>query len=199
MTQIPPGNLENLLNPYNAIAANQHGPALGSISRGSLIAFYYPNSWAKTPNVIHDPYPLIIVTDIWPSYVRGINLHYLTFPYIKSILQGNCGNTGFSYYNIRGDNYIKNAFRMYVRIGMRKVKKLDCDFLLTILGTMRSFAPGEIDNMRRYIQEQLNRQMNPRASKDRTKVMQDALTGGLQRDLIYPQNNVGLNGANLGE
>ena len=189
MTQLP--NEQN--DVYKSLAANQYGPSVGKIARGSLVAFNYPNSWAIVPNIIHDPYPLVIISDIWPSYIRGVNLHYLTFPYIKNLLQGNSGNTSFSYYNIKGDNYLKNAFRMYVRVGMRRVKVIDSSFLLTVLGTMRSFAPGEIDNMKRYIQEQLSRQMNPKVAN----IMNDIMTGGVQRGLTYPQMDTGPNAANI--
>ena len=73
------------------------------ISRGSLVAFQYPYSQSLDPNIIHDPSPLILITDIWPRHIRGVNLHYLTFPYIKKILQGHCEHAGFSYGQIRGE------------------------------------------------------------------------------------------------
>ena len=98
-------------NPIQRVASNQHGMSSKSITRGSLISFSYPQSMAVTPNVIHDPYPMVIVTDIWPNYVRGLNLHYLTFPYIKKILTQHGGNAGFSYSNIKPDKYMANAFR----------------------------------------------------------------------------------------
>jgi hypothetical protein len=95
-------------NPFERVASNQHGFQANTLGRGSLIAFNYPISHAQRPNVIHDPYPLLIVTDIWPQYVRGVNLHYLTFPYIKRVLTSNCNNRTFSYYNVRPDKYLVN-------------------------------------------------------------------------------------------
>jgi hypothetical protein len=51
------------------------------IGRGSLITFNY--IFHKSG---HDPYPVVLVTDIWPNYIRGINLNYLTFPTIKKMV-----------------------------------------------------------------------------------------------------------------
>lgn len=127
------------------------------IKKGSLVAFNY-GFW------IHDPYPLVIVTDVFPGkLVRGVNLHYLTFPFIKTILQGSCENVGFSYSNIRGDKYITNAFRSYKWPGIRQIKKLDCDFLLTVMATVRSFDPSQIQTIRESVQQQMSRTVNPPA------------------------------------
>ena len=74
-------------NPLQKVAANQYGMGAASgITRGSLVSFQYPRSFAMIPNVIHDPYPMVILTDIWPQYIRGVNLHYLTFPYVKKLI-----------------------------------------------------------------------------------------------------------------
>jgi hypothetical protein len=125
-------------NPIQRIAANQYGPAVNRITRGSLISFHYPRSFAMIPNIIHDPYPMVIITDIWPKYIRGVNLHYLTFPYVKRLLM-NFGGKSFSYFNIRSDKYMANAFRMYVRMGVQQPKRLDTEWLMTVLASVRSF------------------------------------------------------------
>lgn len=136
-----------------------------AVKRGSLIAFSYPSSHALRPNVIHDPYPLVIVTDIWPRHLRGVNLHYLTFPYIKNILQSNCGNSAYSYFQVKGDRYVADAFRMYYRNGMGNVKVMDCDFLLKILGGMRSWSPGELEAMKQQVQQQIQQRLQVKADE----------------------------------
>lgn len=149
--------------PYRHVATNQYGPSVKAIGKGSLIYFNYL-FW------IHDPYPLVIVTDVYGQYIRGVNLHYLTFPYIKRILQpqlntSNCDNKNFSYYNIKDTQYIVNAFRTYKRSGIRSIKALDCAFILNIMGSVRGMDPQEVENIRLAIQQQMRaRAAQPKAT-----------------------------------
>lgn len=140
-----------------AIPGNQYGPSYSRMSqvinKGSLVRFNY--NFVKPG---HDPVPLVIVTDIWKDYIRGVNLHYLTFPYIKNLLQQYSNNTGFSYSNIKGQEYIVSAFRQYKRAGIRGIQKLDSDFLLNVLASVRSMDPTEVEAIRRSIREQIRKQ-----------------------------------------
>lgn len=202
------GLFTDFFNPFQRVGSNQYGMGGNSVTRGSLIAFNYPMSHAIKPNMIHDPYPLVIVTDIWPKAVRGVNLHYLTFPYIRSILQGNCGNASYSYYRVKPDAYIANAFRMYYRQGMSQIKKMDCDFLLTLLGAVRSWSPSEIETVRQQISQQIKQRIQMKASElaqaekqlqfsksqmgqinQKSSEMQSVIQGGANRNLIYPQQH----------
>lgn len=151
-------------NPIERIATNQHGPSVNKITRGSLISFHYPQSYAIIPNVIHDPYPMVIITDIWPKYIRGVNLHYLTFPYVKKLLTNFAGRS-FSYMNIRNDKYMANAFRMYVRMGVQQPKRLDTEWLISVLGSVRSFGPGELEQIRTNIQRQIQARLQTKANE----------------------------------
>jgi len=197
-------------DPVNQLAANQYGPSVKKIARGSLIAFNYPISYAKrTPNIIHDPYPMVIVTDIWPTFVRGVNLHYLTFPFIKRLLQAHCDNTGFSYSSIKSDKYVAGSFRMYNRMGMRRVKRMDCDWLLQVMGAVRSFSESELQKLQDQIRAQIQSRLQAKAeeltsyedfrnallkgqqiSLDRkVQGAQDIIQGGVDRNLIQPNSN----------
>jgi len=148
--------------PYQPLPANQYGPSVKTIGKGSLVHFNYM-FW------IHDPQPLIIVTDVFQQYVRGVNLHYLTFPYIKTLLQGPggnqpmCDNRSFSYYNIRGDRYIVDAFRTYKREGIRRLKSLDCSFILNVMASTRAIDPNEVEQIRAIVREQIRQRVQPRA------------------------------------
>jgi hypothetical protein len=146
------------LAPYKRVAANQYGPSVRTINRGSLVQFHYL-FW------IHDPQPLVIVTDIFPNYIRGVNLHYLTFPYILKLLQPYCDQGGFSYYNIKADQYIVNAFRTYKRMGVKRPKALDCAFILNVLGSVRTIDPNEIETIRQLVQEQIKTRAQPKAEE----------------------------------
>jgi len=125
------------------------------VGKGSLITFQY-RYWKN------DPFPLVIVTDMTAGQrLRGVNLHYLTFNYIQNMLSRFCENTGFSYANIRGDNYITGAFRSYRWAGIQQVKKLDCSFLNSVISTVRSFDPTQIRAIRDSVQQQIQQQVNP--------------------------------------
>lgn len=196
------GLFENY-NPIERIASNQYGPSVNKITRGSLISFHYPKSYAIIPNVIHDPYPMVIITDIWPKYIRGVNLHYLTFPYVQRLLT-NFGGKSFSYSHIRNDKYMANAFRMYARMGVQQPKRLDTEWLLSVLGSVRSFSPGELEKIRSNIQQQIQHRLQAKANELtsyeqwrkgltdsqqrqlRAKGLeaQNIITGGMDRNLI---------------
>lgn len=130
-----------------------------TIQRGALTTFEYM-FWK------HDPYPLVLCSGIYASdgRVAGINLHYLTFKYIKYLIQQYCGKQ-FSYELIKNNLYIYNSFRTYKRDGIRMAKLLDCEFLMTVLGTVRSFSPTEIEAIRQEVQRQLRARLNPTAEE----------------------------------
>jgi hypothetical protein len=145
------GSLFRSVENRQPVATNQ------IVKKGSLVSFGY-SMW------VHDPYPLVIVTDLSQgTRLRGVNLHYLTFPYIKTLLRTGAGNMGFSYLNIKADPYIVGAFRSYKWQGIRQVKMLDSDFLLTVMATVRSFDPSQVAAIRQAVQEQISREVNPRA------------------------------------
>lgn len=151
-------------NPLQKIAANQHGVS-SAITSGSLISFSYPKSFAMIPNVIHDPYPMIILTDVYKKYIRGVNLHYLTFPYVKEIIEKFGSNPSFNYSMIQPNPYIANAFRMYARAGVLRPKRLDTEWLKTVLNSVRSFNPGEIEKIKANIQQQIQARLQAKAKE----------------------------------
>lgn len=141
-----------------------------AVVRGSLITFNYT---FHKPG--HDPSPMVLVTDIWDRYVRGINLHYLTFPVIKRMIYPSpgvsvCDNPIFTYQYIKGNRYIQSAFRQYKRNGIQRLRKLDCAFIVNALGVSRSFDPNEIEAIRRSIREQIRRMVNEPAAPGETIV-----------------------------
>ena len=192
-------------NPLQKIAANQHGISQ-AITSGSLISFTYPKSYAMIPNVIHDHYPMIILTDVYKNYIRGVNLHYLTFPYIKAIIERFGSNTSFNYQMIKPDPYIANAFRMYARAGVQRPKRLDTEWLKTVLDSVYSFNPGEIEKIRANIQKQIQARLQTKASeltsyeqwrkqlnqtqqrqlRGKVSDVNQAITRGNQENLIMP-------------
>lgn len=125
-----------------------------TLQKGALATFQYLH-WK------HDPYPLVLCSSIYhDGRVAGVNLHYLTFKYVKYLIQQYCGKS-FSYPLIKNNMYIYNAFRTYKRDGVRMSKILDCNFLLALLGSVRSFNPNEIEAIRQEVQRQLRARMNP--------------------------------------
>ena len=141
-------------------AVNNNKPVTTNkiVGKGSLITFGY-SLWK------HDPYPLVIVTDYVPNQrLRGVNLHYLSFPYIRNLLRQGANNAGFSYQNIKADAYITHAFRSYKWNGIRQVKMLDANFILTVMASVRSFDPTQVAAIRRQVQEQIQQMINPKAT-----------------------------------
>lgn len=134
-----------------------------AVMRGSLVSFNYTY---HRPG--HDPAPMILVTDIWPNYIRGVNLHYLTFPVIKKLMfpspgRSVCDSPIFSYQYIKGNRYITSAFRQYKRMGIERLRKLDCAFIVNAISMSRSFDPNEIEAIRRSVREQIRRMVNEQA------------------------------------
>lgn len=173
--------------PYGPkVSANQYGPIpaklTATITKGSLVTFSY--NFYKPG---HDPYPLVLITDAnYPAmgpkagmYMRGVNLHYLTFPDIKRLLQPNCNNMNFSYSNIKADSFIVSAFRQYKRRGVRQIRKLDCAFLLNVLASVRSLNPSEVEAIRNSVREQIRRLTNPVAAASPEQIT-GANNGNLQ-------------------
>lgn len=195
-------------NPIQRIATNQYGVSTNKITRGSLISFSYPRSCAMIPNVIHDPYPMVIITDIWQNYIRGLNLHYLTFPYIKKILGNYGGDQSFNYrFHVRPDRYMATAFRMYVRKCIRQPKRLDTQWLIQVLQSVRSFDPGEIEKIRSNIQQQIQKRLQvktdeltsyeewrakmtesqQRQLRGKVADVRNVLTRGYDQNLVFPE------------
>lgn len=135
-----------------------------SVNKGTILQFRY--QFAKPG---HDLNPLILVTDNMPNYIRGVNLHYLGINKIMQLIGVNrmnaCGNTSFSYETIKGDQYIKKAFRMYKKTGVANTKVLDCKFLKSVLAASRKLNPQDLTAIRSNIVEQLQKVMNQSAQE----------------------------------
>ena len=58
-----------------------------------------------------------------------------------------------------------NAFRMYVRMGVHQPKRLDTDWLIGVLGSVRSFGPGELEQIRTNIQRQIQARLQTKANE----------------------------------
>ena len=129
--------------------ARTHNNILG---KGDLVSFNY-----IFHKIGHDPSPNVIITDINYFYIRGINIHYLTFPFIKNLLQSHCENKSFSYKFIKNDSYLVSSFRQYKKNGMTNIKKLDCNLILNLMGSIRAVTPNEVEAIRKTINEQLNK------------------------------------------
>ncbi len=68
------------------------------------------------------------------------------------------GNQGFSYQNIKADNYISNSFRSYKWGGISQVKKFDAQFIQKMMTMARTFDPSQIRAIRQSIDQQLQKQ-----------------------------------------
>ena len=150
-------------NPYGLFTPAQPGT---QITRGSLISFNYPRSLGADMNAIHDGAPMVVITDVKANYIRGVNLHYLTVPYVKDFLLRNAHNTNLTYQtSIKQDKYLSDSFRMYYLNGMQQRKKLDMSFLLQLLTAVRSFSPQELERIRNELRQQIQQRMQIKAAE----------------------------------
>lgn len=159
------GIFNDIESLQNIVGTNRSTPQSGPVVKGALISFEYPKSLAVVPNVIHDKRPMLIVTDVRPPYIRGVNLHYLTYPYIKKILETWGGNQSFSYSNIKADKYVASAFRVYSLNGVIRPKRLDTEWLKFVLQTARTFDAGEIEKIRSIIEQQIRSRLQVKANE----------------------------------
>lgn len=162
-----PVGQEILSNP-NPTVFNNSG-----IKKGGLVSFNYI-FWKN------DAYPLVIVSEnsFANSKLWGINIHYLTFPYIKKLLKLSTNNPSFSYTSISSDAYMKRAFRSYKWQGVRQLKVLNHESLLNIMSMIRSYDPAEVQIIRKQVREQIEKQINPKASEITNLKDEDISAGG---------------------
>jgi hypothetical protein len=153
-----PTGIDNLFRPTKI--DNQ-------VSVGDLISFRYA-LWKN------DPHPIGVVDKIKPGvYVRGVNIHYLPFNNIRTLF-GSAKGISFNYQrNIKGDPYLASSLRTYKYAGidLGSLEILDSDFIMQVMSLVRTFDPMEIDKIRQIISEQLNTQVNPRASDITTNAL----------------------------
>lgn len=133
------------------------------VHKGSIVSFHYMGQ--RVGKMVHDPYPLILVSDIFSDAIRGVNLNYLTVPYVKSMIDRFLERP-FSYSLIKGDSYISGgkdnpgAFRTYKRNGISQLRMMDSGFLRGIAAVSRTLDPNELDQIRMQIEEMMKFQIN---------------------------------------
>lgn len=112
-------------------------------SNGSVISFYYKK-------FKHDPYPVIITTGFYPQkgLISGLNLHYLSFPVFRALLNQWAGNTGFTYFLIRNEPIIKEAFRKYKLTEIINIKKVDYKSIIALGKIIRNYSSEEIQKIK---------------------------------------------------
>lgn len=133
--------------------------AVTPIGRGSLVRFYYA---FHKPG--HPAFPTVLISKMDASYMWGVNIQYLLDSEIKKLLKdlGGCGNTGFSYANFKGDEYIMKGFRQYKIAGIDRnfLRQIDCSLLVQIMDKYRRLDPQEIENIRQTVRQQINTLLN---------------------------------------
>lgn len=139
--------------------------------KGDLVGFRYM-FWK------HDPHPLVLVTDHYPDgKVAGVNLHNLTLWDMKNLVSQYCNKGSISYQvAVKGRKEISKGFRTYRWDGVKDLMIFNCANFLARLGIVREkrlLSPSEVEKMRLQIQQQLKRQINPRAD-DMTRHSQNA-------------------------
>lgn len=145
---------------------NRQPPVVKPTGPGSLVNFTY--MYAKMG---HPQSPLVLVTDFYPKppkppvFMRGVNIQYLTPAYIMRLLDkrymNGCNNPRFSYFSIKGDAFVRKAFRKYRLSGIMNLKQFDCAFLSSLINAMRGIDINEIYQFQQQVREQIARATNP--------------------------------------
>lgn len=158
VTSFPANSLEQFFSPTN-IEPQSKKIKKTSVVRGSLINFAY-SFWKNDPN----PLVIVIENNFSNNKLAGINLHNLTFPSIRNLIKKS-NEFGFSYNSISIDPNFRKAYRTYKRNGIRQVKILDPDTLLRVMTSVRTYDPAEVEIIRKQVQEQINKEINPKADQ----------------------------------
>lgn len=118
-------------------------------TRARVVAFQY--RYYK-----HDPYPVILTTGLTlDGRIGGLNLHYLTFPVFRALLNQWAGNPGFGYLIVKSLPQIKFAFRTYDLSGVQMAKEIDWRAAMTALSVVRNYSPQEVQAIRNAIDQQI--------------------------------------------
>ena len=151
--------LEGLFRPVEQQPRENPLQPATMAAKGDLLLFAY-QFW------LHDPYPLVIVTDCQPRFrIRGLNLHYLTFTNMRWLLRVHSGNRMFSYQTVKGNMFLRDAFRWYKWEGIRSMRKMDPKYLTGMMGSVRGFDPVKTRLIQDAVREQLGRQLNATATE----------------------------------
>jgi hypothetical protein len=138
-------------------------PAAKVAHTGSIVNFHYVGQ--RVGKQIHDPYPLVLISDIYSDAIRGVNLNYLTVPYVKQMIDRFLEKP-FHYQLIKSDSYLvggkdnPGAFRTYKRNGISQLRMMDSNFLRGIAAVSRTLNPGELDQIRMQIEQIIQYQLN---------------------------------------
>lgn len=127
-----------------------------TVGKGSVVTFNYIGQQRNYR--IHDPTPVVVVSDVFRDMIRGVNTHYLTLPYVRMLVTNYADNPAFSFAHIRNDAYIVSAFRSYKRNGISQLMMLDTGFLKNLLTVVRSLDPMEIEQMRQQVHQMIQDQ-----------------------------------------
>ena len=160
--------MDNILNNLGSLFKPAGVPSPSVVHRGSIISFHYIGQ--RVGKQIHDPYPLVLVEGIFSTAIRGVNLNYLTVPYVK-IMIDRFLEKPFSYELVRADSYIvggpnnPGAFRTYKRSGISQLRMMDSAFLRGVAAVSRSLDPNELDQIRMQIEEMMRYQLRQPAAQ----------------------------------
>ncbi len=132
---------------------------------GSVVSFAY--RFYK-----HDPYPVILTAGFDPYHglIEGLNLHYMTFPIFRALLQSYAGNSNFNYLLIKNQPMIKQAFRSYKITGIANAKKVNWKAIVDAMSIIRQYSPQEMLAIQNAVDQ---------AAMSRTPEILNEIVGGL--------------------
>ncbi len=117
---------------------------------GLVLSFYY--QYFK-----HDPYPVVLTTmsQLSQGKVFGLNLHYLTFPIYRALLNQWAGNIAFNYYIIKQQPIIRQSFRSYKIEAIKNIKRINWQAIIQALSIIRNYSPQEMLDIQNMVDAQV--------------------------------------------
>ena len=162
---ISPQQIQQLGTLFQSIDNNYLTPSTKLAHKGSIVNFHYIGQ--RQGRSIIDPYPLVLISDIYSDAIRGVNLNYLTVPYVKQMIDRYL-DKAVTYSALKaqegvyiiGDRNNPGAFRTYKRNGISQLRMLDSSFLRGVAAISRTLNPNELDQIRMQIEEIMRYQIN---------------------------------------
>lgn len=140
---------------FQSVQQNPFRPQARVVKPGDMVSFRYTG---QTRRQIHDPQPIVLVTDFQRDLVRGVNLRYVDNNGINFLVTTDLRN--FSYQNYKQYDYITLAFRSYKRQGITDLRMLDIKFLQNLRRIIDITDVAEVEAIRSQINKLMEQPTN---------------------------------------
>lgn len=148
---------DRLPTPANPYVDMYFEPIQGEPKPGDVITFVYNK---KLYYEIHDRYPLVLVLD-WKrgNRVRGVNLHYLSYSVMGSIIEMTHNGLIYSYRQVQPMQMCVDAFRHYIWtwIIQGTIRRMNTEAIQAEVNTIKKYGKLDEATIHQLVREQLQK------------------------------------------